>query len=824
MKKQKGIVFPTMKEESSDIVMATKPEPERETEDETENIDTKAKANIDLDVSVMHDVNLDLTDIDPDQMLFGEIDCAQITLADESFDPNATNMDDTPAEEHLDDTTMVDTLYEENLDPNAASALVDAEEYTVSDNMELSGENIVGTMEKEDVLVFEVKKVAADKSIKEFNELMEIKETEMKCKMCPDEVFEKKYKLINHVMIKHGSRHLIATEICQFCVEVFSTSKAFDNHMAEKHRNQNVPRPKYVCRLCDKDDARFFLNLQNMARHAATNHQAYNYQPYKCEHCPMQFLIEEEYLDHLAAGHDHKSIEFTCKKCPVVNRSRKNYLVHQSLHEDLPNLAFCQYCDFASETGELDLIEHHHNNHPMEMPPLFMCDKCDLIEKHLDAMKKHCVSEHNHTDYKPFLCTKCHMSFKNFHGMMKHHQAAHSPKSSVCETCKSSFETPEELNEHIAENHSDTSEKFMCDVCGFDTFVEVLLKKHCRSRHKNKARVKCPHCPKHLPGKDKVEIHIDRVHPETAEKKFGPCEFCGKTFIYEKTFKHHKFECTKQGYRKKYMDNLRAKGYFQGAYGFYARKRKEEKARSNVPGPYSGGKKYNVKCDYCPEIFNNSFFLKAHYSSIHPGMPIILPTLEKFMCEETECLQKDITQKLFFDKKDFERHQMRNHGKRFDLTKNQCPDCKMEYSGTHKCPKASNRKDSDKKRNCKHCKKILFGTVNLRNHIKKMHKEVCLRCPEGCTKIFATILEQRNHMRNCHQHVSCDLCGKKIVNAYELKRHKVLAHNITVGAFTCRLCPKSVLFSKRQYEIHMDTYHTGYKQVRKRLRLNVLDE
>ena len=858
IKKQKGVVFPTVTEESSDIEMVTKPEPqpepkiveepvdvpepepidpedvameaqdesnmiiistksEEKTETQDEPIAITAKPTVPKSKAVKTKDKVTVTeseitdnrdpletpdegrqrrnlqymtelfgekevDIDANQILFEDIDNAEITFAEENFDPNAVT--------------------------------IDAEEVHIGDGTDLSIGQIVDSMEKEDVLLFQVQKPLDQQSNKynEFNDLMDISETEMKCKECPDEVFDKKFKLVNHLMTKHGSSTLVPTEICQFCVEVFSTSKAFGKHMTEKHSHRGVPHLKYKCRLCE-DNPKELFSLQSLLQHVRTVHLEYNYQPYKCDQCPMQFLIEEEYLQHLSDGHDHKSVEFTCKKCPVVNRSRKNYMIHQHLHGDAPNLAFCEYCDFTTEDGELELIEHHHNNHTMEMPPLFMCDKCEHTEKHVDAMKRHCAAKHNDLDIRPFMCSQCEMTSKTFNGLKVHYQAAHAPKKRICETCKASFETPEELNQHIGDQHADIVDKLICDQCAFDTYVVDILRKHRqkhnRSYNRSKQRIKCPHCPKEFTGKYRIEIHIDRMHPESGEHNFGPCEYCAKTFIYERTFKDHKYHCKKQEYAVKYRQKVKEKVKRIIAGGEPHPMSKYKEIRKNMATV--------VKCDYCPETLKGGYLIKNHYAEKHPGMEILLPNVEKFLCKEDGC------DTIFFGKSKMEAHQLRVHGKRFDTTKKQCPKCKMEYKDKHSCQYSQYELDRLKNQNCEcqQCSRTFPNRAELRRHIRKAHESLNLKCPEpGCNKTFATEPMLKKHVKDCHRPVDCDLCGKQIVNAYEYRRHKVLVHNITAGAYTCRLCPKSVLFSEKEYERHMSKNHTGYKQVRKRLRID----
>ena len=44
-----------------------------------------------------------------------------------------------------------------------------------------------------------------------------------------------------------------------------------------------------------------------------------------------------------------------------------------------------------------------------------------------------------------------------------------------------------------------------------------------------------------------------------------------------------------------------------------------------------------VKCDYCPETLKGGYLIKNHYAEKHPGMEILLPNVEKFLCKEDGC-------------------------------------------------------------------------------------------------------------------------------------------------------------------------------------------
>jgi len=63
-------------------------------------------------------------------------------------------------------------------------------------------------------------------------------------------------------------------------------------------------------------------------------------------------------------------------------------------------------------------------------------------------------------------------------------------------------------------------------------------------------------------------------------------------------------------------------------------------------------------------------------------------------------------------------------------------------------------------------------------------------------------------MVQVHQPKKCNLCGKNISSEWELKKHKVLVHKQTKGAYLCDMCPKKCFFTKETYLKHMSDKHS----------------
>ena len=92
--------------------------------------------------------------------------------------------------------------------------------------------------------------------------------------------------------------------------------------------------------------------------------------------------------------------------------------------------------------------------------------------------------------------------------------------------------------------------------------------------HRIDTHKQCPYCSYKSPSGDKLNIHIDNHHPETAERQFF-CDKCNKGFIYKETFtRHSRYLC-------KFSD-------------YIAPSRKAQCMSI----------KFKVQCEYCPEILN----------------------------------------------------------------------------------------------------------------------------------------------------------------------------------------------------------------------------
>ena len=645
-------------------------------------------------------------------------------------------------------------------------------------------------------IVTKVVKVQQPKLSYPLISLMEIVNNCFTCLACPEMKFSKKFQLMLHLMEEHcPSLHNI--EVCQFCVEVFQSKKELLEHYENVH--PYTPMTPYNCILCRNMFNKTKTSFQQIQKHYMKEHSyCLPFLPYRCSKCASRFLIEEELLEHQVKEHNFNLPELSCAKCPMTYRSKSNFLIHRYIHGEIDAnqiLEHCADCGYVEETKS-GLLAHHQNDHPTREPPYFLCDKCDLITSTCDEMIVHSKEDHD-CEYKGYKCPTCPLTCSTLSNLRTHF-AMHNRKDRrnlMCIHCNEFVGTPTNYDEHVKLMHPEVSEsqKLICDQCGFDTPVKEKLKQHMESVHKiygKRPRVQCDYCDSKFPKGAKLEIHIDAIHPDCGLFKDYSCEYCGDMFIFGSSVVKHKWQCKKQSHREEYLKRIAIHGRKSG----FRMKRDPDAQR---PASWSSSPNIirptgSVQCDYCDTIFERASCINNHYELFHPDMPKILPGLKILRCESC--------QKEFFNSNDLEIHKSIQHGI-VQKGKKICPDCKKPYIQRHKCQK----EQIETNLTCQECGKVLATQRGLQKHMLN-HLEKKFDCPH-CDKKWPSESLMAMHIKQSHRPATCELCNSKCSSFNELKRHKVLVHEIMDGAWLCQLCPKSVFFSERTYELHLKKNH-----------------
>jgi len=137
-----------------------------------------------------------------------------------------------------------------------------------------------------------------------------------------------------------------------------------------------------------------------------------------------------------------------------------------------------------------------------------------------------------------------------------------------------------------------------------------------------------------------------------------------------------------------------------------------------------------------------------------------------------------------------------------------------------------------KDRKCPYCDVAARDKNYLELHIDQKHQDIagelnhiCPQCGKGfifkysLTKHIwmhknkpSQLLNARHMKKPNTEKPTCHVCGKQFKNQsrkFLLKKHLLFQHNIDEGAVFCEICPKTVFFSKRNYNKHMEKEHSG---------------
>jgi len=169
----------------------------------------------------------------------------------------------------------------------------------------------------------------------------------------------------------------------------------------------------------------------------------------------------------------------------------------------------------------------------------------------------------------------------------------------------------------------------------------------------------------------------------------------------------------------------------------------------------------------------------------------------------------NLCSEFFFVQDELDCHLNLDHDVKMD--KVYCKRCKYPCKDlrTHKCI-GRNKHFSKKKEQiftCTQCQKTFKRNINLQSHIKSQHENSLDFDCTICGKKFALLKTLKNHIWQCHTPVSCKICEKTVATSIDLKKHIVLVHNNTNGAWLCDKCPKKVFFVKTNFEKHIREKH-----------------
>lgn len=280
-----------------------------------------------------------------------------------------------------------------------------------------------------------------------------VRDRKFQCEVCSKGFFSK-YDLGKHILIHTGERPFK----CVVCNKAFSRST-----LLRRHEKIHSDQPKFLCAFCERP----FLSKEEWEKHTK-NHQ--KKRPFECLVCNKSFAFKQGLERH--------------------------EIVHSA---DQPFK--CEHCDQAFSTqGKL---ARHLTAHAGERPyPCRLCDKSYLLSHHLTRhMRSHKASAASHK------CTECGVAFGKRDELI-FHMAIHSTDTLSCPLCKETFESVDDITEHI-KLHTE-GEQYACEFCDSIFLTEQQMHDHCDAQHMEEVEFyDLPEVEDEPSGNPKVEIDID---------------------------------------------------------------------------------------------------------------------------------------------------------------------------------------------------------------------------------------------------------------------------------------------------------------------------
>ncbi|XP_055309815.1 zinc finger protein 596-like [Sitodiplosis mosellana] len=254
-----------------------------------------------------------------------------------------------------------------------------------------------------------------------------VRDRKFQCSVC-NKGFFSKYDLGKHELIHTGEKPFK----CVVCGKAFSRST-----LLRRHEKIHSDQPKFLCAYCERP----FLSKEEWEKHTQ-NHQ--KKRPFKCDVCNKGFAFKQGLERH--------------------------EVVHS---RDQPFK--CEHCDQGFSTqGKL---ARHLTAHAGDRPyPCRICDKSYLLSHHLTRhMRSH--KENSQIIHK---CTECDLSFGKRDELVAH-SSLHATENLICPLCKTTFESVDEVSEHIKQ-HTE-GEQFACEFCDLIFLTETQLHEHSDTQH-----------------------------------------------------------------------------------------------------------------------------------------------------------------------------------------------------------------------------------------------------------------------------------------------------------------------------------------------------
>jgi len=530
-----------------------------------------------------------------------------------------------------------------------------------------------------------------------------------------------------------------------------------------------------------------------------------------CPYCPREVC---DLTTHIQVNHKDKEWRGIKTKCPFpdcdkVNVDIKNHI--RNVHEKVRNF-HCHLCD--SKFGNKKLLQTHIDCVHKQLKE--KCPHCDMMLK-VSCLQVHIKKVHN-GERKSVPCSAgCEKTYTSKADMERHVLRVHLKYKVKCDFCEKEI-SPDQMGRHVKKAHHGVF-NFYCPICqaGFD--FEHTMKMHINRMHtgtfivcnlpKLSEEGRCPR--KFWNEKGLYEHFLGHLQKDTKM----PCAECDEE-VYSSFLEHHvsiqhvdgKVGCRLDGCPKEFAPDEDQLAHYQAEHSSLL-ENMEWCSLCNLPTFHleTHSKKFHNNCDLNWKEFHLPFIVRMAQMCKEDGCKFFainrgsLSRHTRYVHGKTLQVQCDVCNRRY---ENVEKHIEEYHATEAKIP---CDTCGKLFLTLEKL-RHHRIVHTREKKVCEICH---TEVVQMKQHMALVHssyrKYACT--VEGCNTTFFNKLAYRKHMLHVHEGVkyTCELCNKEVVN---LKSHIRLVHK-KIRSHECPECKKT--FQTQPYlRLHIARVHLGVKE------------
>lgn len=248
--------------------------------------------------------------------------------------------------------------------------------------------------------------------------------------------------------------------ICNICQIVFERKSKILRHIMSKH---SFHRP-FRCAICGKS----FKYNYNLKMHRLIHQKMDSDSLYGCSKCKYRGRTKSNLKAHYIRRHTDE-YKFACEHCGKRFKIEWDLKFHLKTHDGAQHM-----CDICGRfyTSNYSLYKHKKVAHLNEYK--FHCDVCNkklLTQENLDSH----MQQHD----KTYECKECGRAFASKRYLTSHVTTHTGVKPYTCKICEKSFRTSHMRNMHLL-THS-AEKPHICDLCG-----QTFKRRYCMTVHRRK--------------------------------------------------------------------------------------------------------------------------------------------------------------------------------------------------------------------------------------------------------------------------------------------------------------------------------------------------